>query len=101
MASFVVETFVQGNARDQFEAEAFSLRAAARADGTGPDRARLVRSYLVPGDEMGFHVVEAASAEVVARVTAAAGIEVERIVEAVGVAPGIAAGGGGGASGRR
>ena len=47
-----------------------------------------VRSNLGPGDEVGFHIVEAESAEAVVRVTALAGIEVERIVEAIGVGSG-------------
>jgi hypothetical protein len=37
---------------------------------------------------MGFHVVEADTAEDVVRVAELAGIEVERIVEAIGVGPG-------------
>jgi hypothetical protein len=95
MASFVVETFVPGSARDRFAAEAVGLRLAAEADRADPAGVRLVRSYLVPGDEMGFHVVDAASAEIVARVAVAAGIEVERIVESVGVAFGSVVGDGG------
>lgn len=50
-------------------------------------RVHQVRSYLAPGDEIGFHVVEADSIEVVARFTETAGIDGERIVEAISVGP--------------
>ena len=87
MASFVVETFVAADVPDRFAADVEGIRKAAKAKNVdGPFH--VVRSYFVPGDEMGFHVVEAASAEHVARVVALAGIEVERIVEAIGVEPG-------------
>lgn len=86
MGSFVVETFIAGELRDRFAAEAEGIRKAA--ESTGIDRrVRILRSYLVPGDEMGFHVIEADNVEDVAQVAALAGIEVERIVEAIGVEP--------------
>ena len=47
-----------------------------------------VRSYLVPSDEMGVHVVEADGVEAVRQLSKLAGIEVERIVAAVAVDPG-------------
>jgi hypothetical protein len=56
---------------------------ASAADGASPTHA-----VATAGDELGFHVIEADSIEVVARVTEMAGIEVERIVEAVSVGPG-------------
>lgn len=86
MANFVVETFVAGELRGRFAAEAEGIRKAATAASINR-RVRILRSYLVPGDEMGFHVVEADNVEDVAQVAALAGIEVERIVEAVGVEP--------------
>jgi len=86
MVSFVVETWVAADVQDRFPAEAEEIRKAATAASLdGP--VHVLRSYLVPGDEMGFHVVEAATVEDVARVAALAGIEVERIVEAIGVEP--------------
>jgi hypothetical protein len=87
MASLIVETFVPGDAQDRFAAEADGIRMAAEAIMVANGRVHLVRSYLVPGDEMGYHVVEADNAEDVARVTMLAGIEVERIVQAIGVGP--------------
>lgn len=86
MVSFVVETWVASDVQDRFPAEAEEIRRAVTAAGLdGP--VRVLRSYLVPGDEMGYHVVEAATVDDVARVAALAGIEVERIVEAIGVEP--------------
>lgn len=86
MGNFVVETYVAADRRDRFATEADAIRSAARADG-GDGRVRVIRSYTVPGDGMGFHVVEAASEADVARVAAMAAIEVERIVEAIGMEP--------------
>jgi hypothetical protein len=84
MHSYVVETFAPGDARERLEVEAVGMRTAA-SDLDG--HVTVVRSYLVPGDEMGFHIVEADALEDVARAAALAGIEVERIVEAIGVEP--------------
>lgn len=88
MANFLVETYVpQGDSRRLSIAVA-SIQTAIE---TGPGLAgqvRHVRSYLVPRDEMGVHVVEAESAEAVIRLAKIAGIEVERIVTAIGVEPG-------------
>jgi hypothetical protein len=86
MVSFVVETWVATDVQDRFPAQAEGIRKASTAAGlSGP--VHILRSYLVPGDEMGFHVLEATTVEDVARVAALAGIEVERIVEAIGVEP--------------
>ena len=84
MASFVVETFVPVEARERFARSIEDLRSATgqRSDARP---VRHVRSFLVPEDEMGFHVLEAPAASDVARLTAAAGIEVERVVEVVRV----------------
>jgi hypothetical protein len=84
MPSFVVETFVATDARERFARSVEDLRAASdrSRDRIG---VRHVRSFLVPDDEMGFHVLEARTAADVARVTEAAGIEVERVVEVVTV----------------
>lgn len=82
MPSYVVETFVPGSAPERLAAEASGMRmAASRLDGN----VTLVRSYLVPGDEMGFHVVEADTLEAAAEAASMAGVEVERIVETIDV----------------
>lgn len=88
MTSFVVETYVPSGDRERFAVDVDGIRIAAEAIVVVDGRVHHVRSYLVPSDEMGFHVVEAESAEDVRRVTQLAGIEVERIVETVGVGPG-------------
>jgi hypothetical protein len=82
MPSYVVETFVPTEARARFTRTVAALRAATEGR---PDalRIRHVRSFLVPGDEMGFHVLEAGTAIEIARLAEAAGIEIERVVEVV------------------
>lgn len=92
MASFVVETYVPADAQGRFAAEADVIRVAADTAVAAAGHVRHVRSFLAPGDAMGFHVVEADSSEDVARVAALAGVEVERIVEVVGVPPAVSDG---------
>jgi hypothetical protein len=79
MGSFVVETFVAQSDRDRFEDRVRRLEAAAASTPAGPHRVRHVRSYLMPADAMGFHVMEAETTDDVVRVTTIANIEVERI----------------------
>jgi hypothetical protein len=87
MASFLVETHVAQGGRDDFESAVEGLRAALTEMAVLDSKVRHVRSYLVPSDELGFHVVEADSAEAVTRLTKLAGIDVERIVSAIGIDP--------------
>jgi hypothetical protein len=87
MASFLVETHVIQGGRAQFATAVDQLRAALDAVPSADRDVRLVRSYLVPRDELGVHVLQANSADAVLRLTRAAGIEVERIVSAVGLDP--------------
>ena len=82
MTSFVVETFVPAGNGERFAVDVDGLRRAASASGGG---VRHIRSYLVPGDEMGFHLVDAVTVDEVARLASRAGIEPERIVVAVRV----------------
>ena len=83
MTSFVLETYVPDGSPERFSTDVDGLRLAAGADPAGD--IRHVASYLVPIDEMGFHLIEARSASDVERVASRAGIETERIVEAVDV----------------
>jgi len=83
MTSFVVETYVPEGSQERFSGEVDGLRRAAGS--TDPGVVRHIASYLVPGDEMAFHLVEAATAGDVRRTASLAGIEAERIVEAVDV----------------
>jgi hypothetical protein len=87
MASFLVETHVAQGGRDQFATAVDELRAALAEMAVLDSQVRLVRSYLVPSDELGLHVVEADSAEAVVRLAKLAGIEVERIISAIGIDP--------------
>jgi len=84
MPSFVVDTYVPADARDRFARAVEDLRAAIDED-RALRPVRHLRSFVAPADEMGFHVLEATSAADVTRLTSAAGIEVERVVEVVRV----------------
>ena len=85
MASFLVETYVAQGDTDRFSRSVEALRKALESMGGVDDGVRHVRSYLVPNDEMGVHVLDAATADAVKRVAKLAGIDVERIVSAIGV----------------
>jgi hypothetical protein len=85
VTSFVVETYVQDGDPGRFAADVEGIRAATQSVDPPGGRVHHVRSYLVPSDQMGFHVVEGDSAEDVVRLTELASIEVERIVEAIGL----------------
>lgn len=87
MASFLVETHVAQGGREQFACAVDELRSALTEMAVLDSEVRLVRSYMVPSDELGFHVIEADSAEAVVRLAKLAGIEVERIVSAIGIDP--------------
>ncbi len=85
MACFLVETYVSHAQGDAFARAVSLIREAAdelRASGL---RIRHARSYAVPEDETWFHVFEADSEEGVIRATAIAGVEVDRVVEAIGM----------------
>lgn len=88
MASFVVETYVPQGDPECFASDVDGIRVASEAIVVVDGCVHHVRSYLVRSDEMGFHFLDAETAEDVVRVTEMAGIEVERIVEAIGVGPG-------------
>jgi hypothetical protein len=85
VACFLVETYAAQSYGERFARIVSSLREAAdelRSSGT---RIRHVRSYAVPDDETWFHIFEADSVDGVMRATAIAGVEVDRVVEAIGV----------------
>ena len=84
MPSYVVETFVPAGSHERFAVAVDELRSTSEGSDAHL-RVRLVRSFLVPADEMGFHVVEAGRRGDVERVVADAGIDPERIVEVVRV----------------
>jgi hypothetical protein len=87
MPTFVAETYVAAGDRDRFTRTVDVLRAVCR-DTSAATCVRHVNSFLTPSDEMGFHVFEAARAADVLRVTAEAGVDVERVVETIAVEAG-------------
>ena len=93
MASFFVETYVPPGDHAKFSTDVEGLRAALETIAATDGQVHHVRSYLVPSDEMGVHVVEADSSEAVMRLAKLAGLEVERIVPAIGGDPGRTEGG--------
>jgi len=88
MPSFVAETYVSSGDPDRLATEIQAIRGAERAAPAAGRRVHHVRSYVVPSDEMGFHIFEAERASDVVRLLTAAGIEVERVVESIGLGPG-------------
>lgn len=93
MTSFFVETFIPSGDRDRFSADVSGLRSAAATIRDPAEAVAHVRSYLVPSDDLGVHVVEADSAEAVVRLAKLAGVEFERIVTAISDARADPAGG--------
>ena len=87
MPSYVVETYVEEGDRERFAIDVAGIRSVVSAMAARGSEVQHVRSYIYPSDEMGFHVVEADNAETVTRLAKAAGIDVERIVSAIGIDP--------------
>jgi hypothetical protein len=85
MASFLVESYVPDGNVARFADDVDGLRAATASPRPADRGVVYVRSYLVPGDEMGFHVVEAPDVDAVTRVAALAHIDVERVVPTIGI----------------
>jgi hypothetical protein len=86
VTSFVLETYVPDGSQERFTSDVDGLRRAA-GSSVPAGAVRHLASYLVPGDEMGFHLIEADDAGAVERMADRAGIEAERIVEAVDIEP--------------
>lgn len=89
MRNFLVESYVprfrdgeqlEGTNRASLEAEALASEGAS---------ARYIRSIYLPADETCFHLLEAVSAESAAEIGRRASISVERVVEAVILAPSV------------
>ena len=80
MTSFLVETYTPGAADvADVGARARSAGTTSAPLGTG---VRYLRSILVPGDEMCFHLFEARSVEAVRWAIERVGLAADRIVEA-------------------
>lgn len=84
--AYVVESYAPGPADASLSALVAQARlvasAALAAEGTP---VRLLRSLLVPEDEVCFFVFEGVSAEAVWEVSRRAGLRAERVAEAVEV----------------
>jgi len=76
MPEYLVELYCTSADRDS---------GAALARLSEGSTVRYLRSILIPGDETCLHLVEAESAEQVAEACEQAGLEADRIVEAVGL----------------
>jgi hypothetical protein len=83
MPRYLVELYLPGAARDCHEETTARARAAAAAMRRAGTDVRFVRSIFLPGDETCFHVYEADSAATVGEASRRAGIEFERVVDAV------------------
>lgn len=77
-----METYAPRDAAAPESSLAQARLAAELLAATG-GRVRHVRSYVVPGDEQCFHVFQADSRDDLTRAAKLAGVDIERIVEAV------------------
>jgi hypothetical protein len=85
MPSYLVEGFLPRSRAAELTEQVAHVRdtaAALSADGTP---VRHVRSSFLPADELFLHVLEAESPEAAGEAITRAGIDAERIVEAVPV----------------
>jgi len=93
MPSYLVECYLPHSRSCELPDAAARAREAAQALTAEGARIRYVRTTFVPSDELCLHVFEADSAEQVSEAIRRAGIEPERVVEAVTVACNDAVGG--------
>ena len=85
MPNYLIDAYLPRSRAGELSDLIARLRAAAEeltAEGT---LVRYVRSSFVPTDELFLHLFEAESAEAAGEATRRAGIEPERVVEAVPV----------------
>jgi hypothetical protein len=81
--TYLVEHYWPGITEPEFRRSAEQVAAGAERLARAGEPIRFLHSTLVPEDEAAFCVLSAASAELVERAYAAAGITYERLVEAV------------------
>jgi hypothetical protein len=84
MSSFLIEVFDPGFEADGLARIVERAREAAASLDTATAPVRHLHSYLIPGDEMSFHLFEAPSVEVVRQVAILASIRTDRISEVLG-----------------
>ena len=82
MPVFLVESYLPGSGGALEEAPGLARRAAELAGRQGIDF-RYLRTTLLPSDETCFHLFEAPSVAIVEAALARAGLECDRIVEAL------------------
>jgi hypothetical protein len=82
MPIFMVETYMARSANALQLASASAHRTAELATTEGATL-RYLRTTFIPGDEICLHLFEASSASVVQAAAARAGLECDRIVEAL------------------
>ena len=87
MARYLAELYLPKTGSDGLRETAAQARSAAEELSREGKPVRYVRALLLAEDEMCFHLYEAATAESVHEAARRAGIPVERVVEAVEVAP--------------
>lgn len=88
MKQFLVEVFVPRSRAGELTAARRRVRAATASVARGDRDVRYVRAIYVPEDETCFYVFKAVSAELVAEVTALAGLRNGRVLEALGESKG-------------
>ena len=87
MARYLAELYLSKTGSDGLREAAARARSAAEELSREGTAVRYVRALLLADDEMCFHLYEAATAESVLEATRRAGISVERVVEAIEIAP--------------
>jgi len=88
MARYLAELYLSKTGSDGLREAAARARSAAQELTLEGIPVRYVRALFLGEDETCFHLYEAASVESVQEAARRAGIPVERVVEAVEIAPG-------------
>ena len=86
MPSYLVECYLPRSRSGELSETATRARSAAEALAAEGARVRYVRSAFLPCDEVFLHTFEADSVDLISEVSRRAGIEPDRVVEAVPVA---------------
>jgi hypothetical protein len=82
MSEYLVEAYVSPRAREIAGPGSAEIGAAAAELTREGQPVRLIRTVLVPDDETGFYLFEAATSEAVVEAARRCGLRFERVVEA-------------------
>jgi hypothetical protein len=85
VTQYLVELYLPGRDAAALEDAAARARSVVHGPAGRGKQARYLRTIFVPGDEMCFHLFEAASPDAVAEAIDGAGISYERIMPAITV----------------